>query len=324
MTTKEMLLELFEAQKGAYFSGEEIARKLNVSRAAVWKAVKSLQNDGYEIEAVTNKGYCLSAETDILSPQGVRKYLGNHCGELEIVVLPTAESTNTLVREKAAQGAKEGYTVISNGQSQGRGRYGRRFFSPDGTGVYLSILLKPTVLAAQALALTTMAAVAMCEAIEEVSRETAQIKWVNDVFIKGKKVCGILTEAALDLESGMLEYAVLGIGVNVYIPREGFPDAIKETAGSVFSASAEDAKNRLTAAFLNHFMVYYRAPDFGEYLEKYRSRNLAIGKKAMVRKDNASRLADVCGIDDDCRLIVRYEDGELEHLSYGEIDLKIH
>ena len=103
MTTKELLLELFETQKGAFFSGEEIARRLCVSRAAVWKAVKSLQNEGYEITAVTNKGYCLAADTDILSVQGVQKYLDSSCRDLEIVVLPTAESTNTLVRQKAAQ-----------------------------------------------------------------------------------------------------------------------------------------------------------------------------------------------------------------------------
>lgn len=319
MTTKEAVLALFEAQKGSYFSGEEIAQRLHTSRAAVWKAVKSLQNDGYDISAVTKKGYCLSVKTDIVSPQGVGKYLNPNCRDLEIVVLPTAESTNTLVREEAAQGGKEGYTVISNGQTGGRGRYGRHFFSPDDTGIYLSILLKPTVTSTQALGLTTMAAVAMCEAIEEVSQQTAQIKWVNDIYIKGKKVCGILTDASMDLESGMLEYAVLGVGVNVYPPRDGFPEEIRQSAGSVFSAFTEDAKNRLTAAFLNRFFTYYQAQNFGDYIEKYRSRNLVIGKKAIIRKDSTAKTVDVCGIDDACRLIVKYEDGTAAHLSYGEI-----
>ena len=323
MTTKEMLLEFFEVRKGSYFSGEEIAGRLGVSRAAVWKAVKLLQNDGYEIKAVTNKGYCLSAETDILSAQGIRKYLCENCRDLEIIVLPTAESTNTLVRKSAAQGAKEGYTILSNAQTGGRGRYGRHFFSPEDTGIYLSILLKPSVPSSRALGITTMAAVAMCEAIEEVSRETARIKWVNDIYVNGKKVCGILTEAALDLESGMLQYAVLGVGVNVYLPREGFPKDIRQTAGSVFTAPAEDAKNRLAAAFLNHFMSYYQAQNLGDYTQKYRNRNLVIGKKATVRKDNTSRTVDVCGIDDDCRLIVRYEDGTIAHLSYGEIEFNL-
>lgn len=321
MATKEMLLELLETRKGSFFSGEEIAQRLCVSRAAVWKAVKSLQNEGYEITAVTNKGYCLAADTDILSVQGVRKYLDGSCRELEIVVLPTAESTNTLVRQKAAQGGKEGYTVISNEQTGGRGRYGRRFFSPDKTGIYLSILLRPAVPSSEALNITTMAAVAMCQAIEEVSQETPQIKWVNDIYIRGKKVCGILTEAALDLESGMLEYAVLGVGLNVYTPQGGFPEEIRDTAGAVFSAPGEDAKNRLAAAFLNHFMSCYHAKNPGEYIAEYRRRNLVIGKKAVVTRNGIPQEVDICGIDDACRLIVRYDDGEIAHLSCGEIQL---
>ena len=321
MTTKEQLLALLESSKGTYFSGEEIARRLCVSRAAVWKAVKSLQNEGYEITAVTNKGYCLAADTDILSVQGVQKYLDSSCRDLEIVVLPTAESTNTLVRQKAAQGGNEGYTVISNEQTRGRGRYGRPFFSPGKTGIYLSILLKPAVPSSEALSITTMAAVAMCKAMEEVSQETVQIKWVNDIYIRGKKVCGILTEAALDLESGMLEYAVLGVGVNVYTPQGGFPEDLRDTAGAVFSAPGKDAKNRLTAAFLNHFMSCYRGKNSGDYIAEYRRRNLVIGRKAVVYRNGIPQTVDICGIDDACRLIVRYDNHETAHLSYGEIQL---
>lgn len=324
MTTKEKLLELFESHKGCYFSGEEIAQKLCVSRAAVWKAVKSLRNDGYEIDAVTNKGYCLSTRTDILSSQGVRKYLSPDYRDMEFVILPTAESTNTLVREKANEGAWEGYTVISNEQTRGRGRYGRHFFSPTETGIYLSILLKPsTYSASQALGLTTIAAVAMCEAIEEVSTETAQIKWVNDIYVKGKKVCGILTEASFGLENGMLEYAVLGVGVNVYPPQGGFPEELLQTAGAIFDAPTEDAKNHLAAAFINHFMDYYKSEHPADYIEKYRSRNLAIGKPVVFRGGDQVKNAVVCGIDDECRLIVKYENGETAHLSYGEIEVKL-
>lgn len=321
MTTKELLLELLETRKGTFFSGEEIAQKLCVSRAAVWKAVKNLQNEGYEIKAVTKKGYCLGTDTDILSVQGIRKYLEDNGQDLDILVLPTAESTNSLVREKAAQGGCEGLVIVSNEQTGGRGRYGRTFFSPDKTGIYLSILLKPTLPSAQALCITTMAAVAMCEAIEEVSPETPQIKWVNDIFVSGRKVCGILTEAALDLESGMLAYAVLGVGVNVYPPQDGFPEEIRHTAGSVFSSAQTDAKNRLAAAFLNRFLSYYRTPGFGGYLEKYRVRNLVMGKKATVFQNGTTRQVDICGIDDGCRLIVRDKDGQIDHLSYGEIQI---
>ena len=165
MRTKEQLLALFENNKGDYFSGEDIAERLSISRTAVWKAVKSLRNDGYNISAISNKGYSLSTETDILSIQGIRKYLKPVCKDIELAVYPTLNSTNTMVREKAASGTPEGYTVIANGQTNGKGRSGRSFYSPSDTGIYMSILLRPHhYFAKEAMKLTTMAAVAVCEA----------------------------------------------------------------------------------------------------------------------------------------------------------------
>lgn len=324
MTTKEKLLGLLESNKGTYFSGEEIARTLCVSRAAVWKAVKALRQEGYAIDAATNRGYCLSEKTDILSPQGIRKYLKPVYQAIELTVLPAAASTNALIREKANQGFPEGYTVISNEQTEGRGRYGRTFYSPGGTGIYMSILLRPVHYSAQqAVRLTAVAAVAMCEAIEAVSGETAQIKWVNDIFVRGKKVCGILTEAAFGLESGALEYAVLGVGVNVYPPREGFPKELEAIAGPVFDSARDDGKNRLAGEFLNRFMDCYTAPGQTDYIEKYRSRSLVIGKEITVFAGSQARSAHACGIDDACRLLVRYDNGETASLSYGEIGIRM-
>ena len=322
MTTKEKLLELFESNKGIYFSGEEIAGKLCVSRAAVWKAVKNLRSEGYEIDAVTNKGYCLSAKTDILSAQGIGKYLNPQYKNMDIYVLDSIDSTNALVRKKAEEGEIEGYTVVANEQTKGRGRYGRTFFSPQGTGFYLSILLRPPHYSAgQAVRITTMAAVAMCEAIEEVSEEEARIKWVNDIYVKGKKVCGILTEASFGLESGLLEYAVLGVGLNVYHPAEGFPEEIKQRAGNLFDNTQDDIKNRLVSSFLNNFMEYYVSENPAAYIEKYQERSLVIGKQIKVISAGKTKDAFAYGIDDECRLLVRYENGETESLSHGEIDL---
>ena len=322
MTTKEKLLELFESNKGIYFSGEEIAGKLCVSRAAVWKAVKNLRSEGYEIDAVTNKGYCLSAKTDILSAQGIVKYLNPQYKNMDIYVLDSIDSTNALVRKKAEEGEIEGYTVVANEQTKGRGRYGRTFFSPQGTGFYLSILLRPPHYSAgQAVRITTMAAVAMCEAIEEVSEEEARIKWVNDIYVKGKKVCGILTEASFGLESGLLEYAVLGVGLNVYHPAEGFPEEIKQRAGNLFDNTQDDIKNRLVSSFLNNFMGYYACENPAAYIEKYQERSLVIGKQIKVISAGKTKDAFAYGIDDECRLLVRYENGETESLSHGEIDL---
>ncbi len=323
MGTKEKLLSLFEEQKGTYLSGEEIAERLSVSRTAVWKAVKSLRNEGYEIDAVPNKGYSLSVHTDILSAQGIQKYLNGACCDMELYVLPETGSTNTLLREKANAGAAEGCTIIAGAQTEGRGRMGRSFYSPADTGIYMSILLRPVELTpVQAVGLTTMAAVAACEAIEEVSGRQAQIKWVNDIFMDGKKVSGILTEAALGLESGSLDYVIVGIGINAYPPKEGFPQEIDRIAGAVFPKRQNDGKNHLAAAFLNRFMEYYSKKQNADYVEKYRERSLVIGKEIRVISSGGERKALALDVDKECHLLVRYEDGSTERLSSGEISIR--
>jgi len=324
VTTKEKLLALLEDSKGTFFSGEEIARTLQVSRAAVWKAVSALREDGYTIDAATNKGYRLSPDSDILSPQGIRRFLKPEYRDLDLTVLPTAPSTNALVREKANQGCPEGCIIIACEQTAGRGRYGRQFFSPVDSGVYLSLLLRPTAYSPQqATCLTAAAAAAMCQAIEEVTGQQPGIKWVNDIFLHGKKVCGILTEAAVGLETGTLNYMVLGAGVNLYPPAEGFPEEIQPIAGSVLERSCPEAKNRLVGEFLNRFWDFYTHPECRTYLEDYRSRSLAIGQNVTVLSAGRAVSAYAYGIDDDFRLLVRYDSGKTEALSYGEIRIQL-
>ena len=324
MTTREKILELLEAERGVYFSGEDIAGRLSVSRAAVWKAVKALQKDGYAIDAVTNKGYCLSAETDILSVQGIRKYLNREIAGSDISVLQTAASTNALLREKADSGAPEGCMILSNEQTGGRGRLSRSFFSPQDTGIYMSLLLRPENYSAkEAVRITTMAAVAMCEAIESVSDEKAAIKWVNDIYVRGKKVCGILTEGSFSLESGLLEYAVLGIGINLYPPEDGFPRELADIAGAVFQTKQDDAKNRIVSEFLNRFYSYYQEADQERYVGQYQKRSFVVGKQVTILSAGKQRDALVLGIDDQCRLLVRYDDGTEDCCLSGEISVRL-
>lgn len=326
MQTKEKLLELLESNRGTYFSGETIARTLSLSRTAVWKAVKSLQNDGYAITAVTNKGYCLSEQNDILSAQGIRKYLSSELTDLKITVLSTVSSTNSLLREKAAEGAQDNCVILANEQTAGRGRSGRGFFSPAQTGIYMSLLLRPgNCTSEQALQITTMAAAAVCASIDAVSDsgEQAQIKWVNDIYLHGKKVCGILTEGSFSLENGMLEYAVLGLGINIYPPKEKFPAELASLAGSVFQSPRDDVKNRLAAEFLNRFYAYYTGSAVSrDYIEEYRKRSFVIGKQVLLLTANESKSALVLDIDNQCRLLVRYGDGTEEACSSGEISVK--
>lgn len=323
MGTREEIIALLEKNRGRFFSGEDIAGELSVSRAAVWKAVKSLREEGYPISAVPNRGYCLSEEADILSVQGIEKYLQPVCGCIRMEILPTLTSTNTLARERAAEGVPEGYTVIANSQTAGRGRSGRNFYSPLDTGIYMSLVLRPhRSLTAQAAGLTTMAAVAVCEAIEAVSGKIAQIKWVNDIYMEGKKVGGILTEASVGLENGALEYAILGVGINIFEPAGGFPKELEQIAGAVFEDHPQDVKNRLAAEILNRFMNRYVSPET-DWVESYRERSFVPGKEIEVISGGHSRRAFALDVDGACRLVVRYEDGKTECLSSGEIRIKL-
>lgn len=317
MTTKEKLLTLLESQQGTFVSGEEIARTLSVSRAAVWKAMKSLQQEGYQIDAATNRGYCLLAQGDILSAQGVKKYLKQ---ELSITVSPAVESTNAVLRSLAELGAPEGTVIIANSQSRGKGRSGRTFYSPGDTGLYLSLLLRPVHASPkQTVMLTAAAAAAMCQAMEAVGGSSPQIKWVNDIFLNGKKICGILSEAAFSLETGAPEYVVIGAGVNVYTPKTGFPPELKDIAGPLWKKEVPDGKNRLAAAFLDRFLTLYKTADPALFLEDYRRRSLVVGKDVTVLLGEQERNAHALGIDAECRLLVRYESGETAALSYGEV-----
>ncbi|MEK4327868.1 biotin--[acetyl-CoA-carboxylase] ligase [Paenibacillus sp. FSL R7-0312] len=325
MTVKEQILSLLDRNKGGYISGEEIAGQLSVTRSAVWKAIKSLQTDGYSIQAVTNKGYSLSPLTDILSAGAISKYLNPQGQKLRLEVYKTIPSTNEAAKILAANGEAEGKVILSEEQTAGRGRNGRPFFSPRGTGIYMSILLRPKLSAAEATLLTTSAAVAVALAIETVSGKDTQIKWVNDVFMDGKKVSGILTEASVSLENGRLDYAVLGIGINVALPADGFPDGLGGIATSVFAKSNhyDDLRCRLVAEVLNHFMEFYEHLTDRRFLSGYRQRLMSLGTPVTVMKDNQQREATAIDIDDDCRLKVRYVNGDEEYLSSGEVSIKI-
>lgn len=322
MHTKEKILDLFESNKGVYFSGEEIATKLSVSRTAVWKAVQSLRSEGYEIDAIQNKGYSLSVNTDIVSPQGIQKYLTHTCDTVKLHILQKVKSTNALLREQADAGSQEGHIIIANAQSDGRGRFGRSFFSPVDTGIYMSLLLRPVELSPeQAVKITAMAAVAVCEAIETVSGKQTWIKWVNDIYCDGRKICGILTEASLSIENGSIDYIIIGIGINVYMPQNGFPEEIEQIAGAVFDKKKDDAKNLLIAEVLNHFMGYYK--ENANYVQEYRIRSLVIGKQITVLSSSGDKKAFALDVDDTCALIVQYTDGSIEHLSSGEIRINL-
>ena len=283
MTTRERLLEFLDSSRGIYYSGEQMAQALGLSRAAVWKAIKSLQEEGYPITAVSRRGYCMSPKADFLSEQGILRYAGADCRNLKITVFPALDSTNRTLRERAEEGAAEGTVIFAEEQKKGRGRYGRSFFSPPDTGLYFSILLRPEGWsAAEAWKLTTLAACSVCRAVEKVTGGQPGIKWVNDIYLNGRKICGILTEGVSGMETGLLEYVVLGIGLNLYPPEEGFPGELQKSAGALFEESEADMKNRLAGLILKDFMDSYEKQNFEDQIRSYRSRSLVIGRNVSV------------------------------------------
>lgn len=320
LAVKNELIKLFEQNRGRYLSGEEIADSLGCTRGAVWKAVKKLQSEGYDISAVTNRGYRLDS-ADMLSAAGIEKYLTDNSG-ISLTVYKETDSTNTRLRELATEGAPEGTAVIAGMQTGGKGRLGRKFFSPSDTGLYISILLRPEMTAADAVRITTAAAVAVADAVEKISGRKADIKWVNDVYIDGRKICGILTEAAFSLENGGLDYAVCGIGINVYEPEGGFPEDIKDIAGAVLDTPADDVRNRLAALVLENFMNYYNKLSENSFLQGYQSRLMWRGEDINLIRGSEITPAKLIDADEKCRLIVKYEDGTEDTISSGEISIR--
>lgn len=320
--TKDRVLALLEAHRGTYISGAQIAASLAVSRNAVWKAINALRQGGYRIDAVTNQGYCLAAENDVLSVQGILPLLGeNSRGYADLLrLLDAPDSTNRAAKELALAGAPHGTVLLADSQSNGHGRFTRSFFSPRG-GLYMSVILHPERLHfAHITAVTAFAAVAVCEAIEAVTGEETEIKWVNDILIGGKKVCGILTEAVTDFESGSLGWIVLGIGINVQAKQADFPNELREAAASVgANAPANGLRNRLAAEIIDRVLGWTEPPQEAELFRRYRKRLRMLGEQVTVVQGETSYPARAVGLDDAGHLIVENADGVQQILTSGEV-----
>jgi BirA family biotin operon repressor/biotin-[acetyl-CoA-carboxylase] ligase len=255
-----------------------------------------------------------------LDARDVEHLLGESRGFYQIRTLAESASTNDDVKAAAHQGEPEGLVVIADRQTAGRGRMRRAFFSPEATGLYMSVLLRPPLKASDAVFVTAAAAVAVAEAIEHVSGRSADIKWVNDVFLDGKKVCGILAEGSVGAD-GQLSHVALGIGVNVAPPPSGFPEGLQDIACAVFDHNApRDARARLAAEILARLLCY-RDLERRAFLPGYRSRSLVTGKSVMVSLGGETFPARAVSIDDDCRLIVETSRG-LIPLCAGEVSVR--
>ena len=321
--TRDRVLDCLKMNKGSFFSGGRLAGELGLSRTAVWKAVRQLRDEGFLIESSPKKGYRLRSEGDALSESGIRTYLRHP--DLCLKVYRTIGSTNTALRQLAESGAREGTVLLAEEQTAGKGRLGRSFYSPAGSGLYMSLLLRPSFSAAEATRLTACAAVAVAEAIESLTGDRTEIKWVNDVLLNGRKVCGILTEGSIDCETGGMQYVIVGIGINVRPPADGFPEELSGIAGSIRDGQSggEDLRSRLAASVLDRLMDYYeRFPDDGCH-EAYRARSAVLGRAIRILPLGADPIpATAVDIEPDYRLRVRLSDGTERLLGTGEVSIR--
>ncbi len=316
MSVRSELLKLFEARRGEYISGESIALSLGVSRAAVWKAVKSLKEEGYPIDGVPNRGYRLSAASDLLSEEAVRLTLRH---QIPLTVYGETDSTLKRCSILALEGAGNGTAVIADSQTAGRGRLGRSFYSPPGKGLYLSMVLRADFDMSRSVLITVAACAAAAQAIEAVTGITPDIKWVNDLYLNGKKICGILCEALTDFESGQITAVIPGIGINCR-PQE-FPEELRGKAGWI---PASFSRNELAAELIDRMLEITENIEDRSFMDYYRAHSMVVGKEISVRKINQEPFpARALAVDNDGGLVIRHGDGREETLTTGEVSIRI-
>ena len=323
MTSKQKVLRVLEQNRGQYISGEELARQLSISRSGVWKAIKELEKEGYRISAVTNRGYCLSEINDMLSVEGILPFLRNKPDPETIHVHKVLDSTNREAKRLAVSGAANGTVVLAEEQTSGRGRLGRSFYSPPGSGIYMSVILHPEVSAEKSVLVTTASSLAVCRAVESLTGQRCDIKWVNDIYCRQRKICGILTEAVTNFETGEIESVVLGIGINFRRRDDDFPEDIRGKAGAVFQEETGGVtRNHLVAEILNELGQLDEMLRTGNFIAEYKARSLVLGKTVTLLSGGKERRAVVRDIGGSGALLVTYEDGTQGEISTGEVSVR--
>ena len=320
---RDDVLALLRQQEGRPLSGEAVSQALGVSRAAVWKAMERLRQEGYLISSAPRKGYWLERSPDRLSA-GELARPGRRVGR-ELVCLETVDSTNNDLKRRAVGEAPDGLVVVAEEQTGGRGRRGRSFASPAGKGLYLSALLRPSCTLEQLPALTAWSAVAVCDAVEALCGVRPGIKWPNDVILEGRKLCGILTELELEAESGALRYVVVGIGLNLSQTEADFGPELAPTAISLAQAlGAAPRRAEAARALLDGLDRLYA--DFPReqagWLARYRADCLTVGRPIRVLSAGGAREGTALGVEEDFSLRVAWKDGGEEVLSSGEVSVR--
>jgi BirA family biotin operon repressor/biotin-[acetyl-CoA-carboxylase] ligase len=323
---KQKILEFLIKNENDYISGQEMSEKLGVSRNAVWKHIQNLKKEGFQIESIKHKGYKLvqleEHQKDCLNYGLISPYLDTEFIGNKIYYYDSVGSTNVEAKKLADKNSGEGWIVIAEEQTEGKGRLGRTWQSPKKTGIWMSIVLRPDVEPREVPQLTQLAAAALIEALAKFGIE-AQIKWPNDIVINGKKICGILTEMTGTIER--LNYIILGVGMNVNLEKNDFPEELLDKATSIYMENGQKMnRQELVGEVLNSIEKYYKyfvAHDHEKYLDVCRANSVLIGKTVRIIKHNKERKGVAVGIDNNGALIVEIE-GKLEKVISGEVSVR--
>ena len=321
-TTKEILLAWLKKHRHQWISGERISNQLGISRTAIWKQIKRLKADGHHIASAPKKGYRLLKTADLLTSQTIDEGLQTKVmGKPAMQILQATDSTNVQARTLASQGAAEGTVVVADTQTHGRGRRGRTWFSPPGQSIYASIILRPPMAPAQAPQITLMTAVAVAKTLNATADLNAKIKWPNDILIRGKKIAGILTEMSTDMD--VVDFVVVGMGINVNTPREMMPPEIQQIATSIkIETGCEVSRADLLCRLLKHFERCYdqlKAEGFGPVMAQWRRMTDMIGQQVHVDVLDKRRTGTVEAVDDDGVLMLRDARGTLHRIYSGDV-----
>ena len=306
-----------------FVSGQQLCEEFGVSRTAVWKAINQLKEEGYEIEAVHNKGYRLLGCPDIISAEEVKSRLHTDWAGCEVRYFDTLDSTNICAKRMAEEGAPNGTLVIADKQTAGRGRCGRVWETPKGTAIAMTLLMRPNLRPEKASMLTLVMGMAVTRAVNELYSLNCQIKWPNDIVYQGKKLCGILTEMSADMDQ--IHYVIVGIGINVQMT--DFPKEIQNTATSLKLVTGKTLlRNELLAKVLEEFEVLYEQFVSAESLKnlkaEYESRLANKDNRVNVLAPSGAWQGICLGIKEDGALLVQREDGNVEEVIAGEVSVR--
>lgn len=312
MALKDGILGELERSRDGSVSGQALAARFGVSRNAVWKAVQALREGGVPVESTQSRGYRLAPGYDRASAEGARALLPLG---VAVYAYDTVDSTNNQAKRLLADGASAPFLVLAEAQSAGRGRRGRAFFSPGGAGLYMTAALCPGLATQSAQGLTAYAAVCAALAVEGVCGECLRIKWVNDLYLQGKKVCGILTEATADVESGALEALIVGVGIN--LRESDVPEALRGIVG--FVGCTGPVKNWLAAEIMRGLLAY--RPDDGAFLPAYRERSLTLGRRVAWEMGGKTVTGTAVDVLTNGALLLAGDDGQTHTVTSGEVRL---